>query len=67
MKILAAGQPHAVVMQHAPLRTNYDGLPGTKIHSLETQIKVTELLSEKPVIAVTLNHEGMEPNDIIIY
>ncbi len=63
-EILSAGQPHAVVMQHAPRRVDYDGLEHTPIHPLETQIQAVELLSDKPVVAVTINHEGMSREEI---
>ena len=63
-EILSAGQPHAVVMQHAPLRVDYDGIPGTPVHPLKTQIQAVELLSGKPVVAITINHEHMKPQEI---
>jgi uncharacterized NAD-dependent epimerase/dehydratase family protein len=56
-EILAAGRPDVVVLQHAPARREYDGFPGYPIHPLARQIQVVELLSGKPVVAVTLNHE----------
>jgi uncharacterized NAD-dependent epimerase/dehydratase family protein len=64
MEILSAGQPDVVVMQHAPMRTEYDGIPGAKIHPLPTQLQAVELLSGKPVIAITINHEMMEKDEI---
>ena len=63
-EILSAGQPHAVLLQHAPRRRDYDGLPGTAIHPLKTQIQAIELLSGKPVIGLTINHEGMDSHEI---
>ena len=63
-EILSAGQPQAVLLQHAPRRRDYDGLPGTAIHPLQTQIKAIELLSDKPVIGITVNHEEMEYAEI---
>ena len=63
-EILAAGRPDVVVLQHAPKRVEYDGFPGYPMHPLEKQIQAIELLSEKPVVAVTLNHEGLSPEDI---
>jgi len=63
-ELLAAGRPDVVVLQHAPGRRDYDGFPGYPIHSLEKQIQAIELLSEKPVVAVTLNHEGLTPGEI---
>jgi uncharacterized NAD-dependent epimerase/dehydratase family protein len=63
-EILAAGLPHAVVLQHAPARVDYDGLPGYRLHSLEKQIRAIEMLSEKPVVAITVNHEELEPEEV---
>jgi uncharacterized NAD-dependent epimerase/dehydratase family protein len=63
-ELLAAGRPDVVVLQHAPGRRDYDGFPGYPIQPLEKQIQAIELLSEKPVVAVTLNHEGLAPEDI---
>ena len=58
-EILAAGRPDVVILQHAPARREYDGFPGYPLHSLEKQIQAVELISEKPVIALTINHENM--------
>lgn len=63
-EILSAGQPHAVVLQHAPMRVDYDGLENTPIHPLETQIEAIRLLSGKPVAAITINHEQMNEDQI---
>jgi len=59
-EILAAGRPDAVVLQHAPGRREYDGFPSYFIHRLEKQIEAIELLSGKPVVAITVNHEDLE-------
>jgi uncharacterized NAD-dependent epimerase/dehydratase family protein len=48
-----------VILQHAPARKEYDGFPGYPLHPLPTQIQAVELLSGKPVIAVTVNHEHL--------
>ena len=58
-ELLAAGRPQVVVLQHAPARKEYDGFPGFPIHPLPDQIRAVELLSGKPVVAVTVNHEGL--------
>lgn len=63
-EILAAGRPDVIVLQHAPARTEYDGFPGYPIHPLPTQIQAIELLSGKPVVAVTVNHEDLDDGDI---
>jgi len=65
MELLAAGRPHAVVLQHAPTRVEYDGFPGHALHPLDRQIRAVEILSDKPVIAVTVNHEGMTPDETL--
>ena len=63
-EILAAGRPDLVVLQHAPARKEYDGFPGFSMHPLDVQIKAVELLSGKPVVAVTVNHENLSPGEI---
>ena len=63
-EILAAARPDAVVLQHAPARRDYDGFPGYPIHPLDRQIRAVELISGKPVVAVTLNHEGIGEAEI---
>lgn len=63
-EILAAGRPDVVILQHAPARKEYDGFAGYPLHPLPVQIKAVELLSGKPVVAVTINHEGLLPSEI---
>ena len=65
-EILAAGRPDFVIMQHAPTRVEYDGFPGYKLHSLKEQINAVEVISGKEVIAVTVNHEGMQDDAEIL-
>jgi len=63
-EILAAARPDLVLLQHAPARKDYDGFPGHPIHPLEKQIQAVELISGKPVAAVTINHEGIVPERV---
>jgi uncharacterized NAD-dependent epimerase/dehydratase family protein len=63
-EILAAGRPDVVVLQHAPARKDYDGFAGYALHPLDVQIRAIELLSGKPVVAVTINHEGLAPETV---
>jgi len=63
-EILAAGRPDVVVLQHAPARKDYDGFPGYPLHPLPRQIQAVELLSDKPVVAITVNHEGLARDEI---
>ena len=63
-EILAAGRPDAVVLQHAPARKDYDGFPGYPIQPLPHQIEAVEIVSGRPVVAITINHEGMTPAEV---
>jgi uncharacterized NAD-dependent epimerase/dehydratase family protein len=63
-EMLAAGRPDIVVLQHAPARREYDGFPGYLIHPLSKQIGAIEYISDKPVVAITINHEDLKPEDI---
>ncbi len=63
-EILAAGRPDFVILQHAPRREEYDGFPGYRLHPLPEQIRAIEIISGKRVLAVTLNHELMQKNEI---
>jgi uncharacterized NAD-dependent epimerase/dehydratase family protein len=63
-EILAAGRPDGVILQHAPARKDYDGFPGYPIHPIEKQIQAIELISGKPVVAVTVNRENMALKEV---
>lgn len=63
-EILAAGRPDYVILQHAPTRLEYDGFPGYPLHPIDQQIQAIEMISGKKVIAITVNHENMRPEDI---
>jgi len=58
-EILAAGRPHGIVLQHAPARKEYDGFPGYPIQPLATQIDALQVVSGKPVVAISVNHENI--------
>lgn len=63
-EIVAAARPDVIVLQHAPARKEYDGFPGYPIQRLPYQIDIAERISGKPVGAITLNHEGLDPSEI---
>ncbi len=63
-EIIGAMRPDAIILQHAPRRIYYDGFPEYKIEPLEKYIKVLELVSNKKVIAISLNTENMEKDEI---
>lgn len=64
-ELLAAGRPDAVVLQHAPGRKDYDGFPGYPIQPIERQIQAVEVISGKPVTALTVNHENLTPDEVV--
>jgi uncharacterized NAD-dependent epimerase/dehydratase family protein len=64
LEILSAGRPDVVVLQHAPARKEYDGFPGYTLHPLVLQIKAIEIISGKPVGAITINHENIPEEEI---
>lgn len=63
-ELLAAGRPQLIVVQHAPTRHEYDGFPGYPLHPLSRQIAAIEMVSDRPVAAITVNHEGLEPEQV---
>lgn len=63
-ELLAAARPNLVVLQHAPARKEYDGFPGYPIQPLAKQIQAIEMVSGKPVVAVTINHENIPRENI---
>jgi len=63
-EILAAGRPDVVVLQHAPAREEYDGFPGYPLHDVERQIEAIEVISGRPVVAIAVNHEGLDRDEV---
>jgi uncharacterized NAD-dependent epimerase/dehydratase family protein len=47
-------------LQHAPARSVYDGFPDYPLHPIKRQIEAIEIISDRPVVAVTINHEGLD-------
>ena len=58
-ELIAAGRPHGIVLQHAPRRLHYDGFPQYPLSPVHREIRILELLSGVPVVALSLNHEGI--------
>ncbi|MBN1827279.1 MAG: DUF1611 domain-containing protein [Candidatus Eisenbacteria bacterium] len=63
-EILAAARPHLIVLQHAPARLEYDGFPGYPIQPLARQIEAVEIVGGRPVAAIAVNHENMDPESV---
>ncbi len=63
-EILAAARPDGVILQHAPARTHYDGFPDFPVAGIERESAIIDLLCGKPVVAITLNHAGLTPEEV---
>ena len=63
-ELLAAARPDIVILQHAPARKEYDGFPGRRLHNLSRQIRAIETVSDVPVVAVTINDEKIDAEDL---
>ena len=64
LELIAAGRVDGIILQHAPGRTAYDGFPNFPLPPLAREIQILELLAQRPVIALTLNHEGLRDEEI---
>lgn len=62
--ILRGSQPHAVIVQHAPKRAHRCDFPTMPMPDPRDEIALIEAFSNTKVIGLTLNHEGMTPQDI---
>ena len=58
-ELIAAARPDAVILQHAPARKHYDGFSQYKMDPLSRQIQAIQVVSAKPVVAITVNHEDI--------
>ncbi|EQD28162.1 protein containing DUF1611 [mine drainage metagenome] len=63
-EIIGAAKPDWIILQYAPKRLDYDGFEGIRIPPLEKYIKVLELISDRKVLAISLNREGIQDNEI---
>jgi uncharacterized NAD-dependent epimerase/dehydratase family protein len=58
-EILAAGQVHGFILQDAPGRPHLDGFPGYAMPDPGRVVKIAQLLSQRPLIGIGLNHERL--------
>ena len=63
-ELIAAGRVDGIILQHAPKRMVYDGFENYPLCSLERELNILELLAQQPVIALTLNHEWMNEDEL---
>ena len=63
-EIIAAGQIHGFILQDAPGRPHLDGFPGFPMPDPGRVIKIAELLSQRPLIGIGLNNEGLSREEV---
>jgi uncharacterized NAD-dependent epimerase/dehydratase family protein len=63
-EIMAAGQIHGFVLQDAPGRPHLDGFPGFPMPDPGRVVKIAKLLSQRPLIGIGLNHEGLSQEEV---
>ncbi|MDD1768984.1 MAG: NAD-dependent epimerase/dehydratase family protein, partial [Methanomassiliicoccales archaeon] len=64
--IVQASKPNAVILVHAPGRKyrNYDVSLKLPLPNLRNEMASMEVYSRSPVIALAINHEGLDPDKI---
>ena len=58
--ISRGSQANGIILQHAPTRKIMGDYPDFPIPKLEDAIKLNEMFTHAPVLAITLNHENMD-------
>lgn len=56
--------PKAIILQHPPKRKTRCDFPKILMPTLESEIKMLEVFSGAKVIAITINHEGMNNQEV---
>ncbi len=62
--IIRGAMPNAIILQHPPKRINHCDYPAIPMPTLDSEIKLLEIFSKSPVIAITLNHEDMTDDEV---
>jgi uncharacterized NAD-dependent epimerase/dehydratase family protein len=63
-EIMAAGQIHGFILQDAPGRPHLDGFPRFPMPDPSRVIKIAKLLSQRSLIGIGLNHEGLSQEEV---
>lgn len=64
-EILTAGQIHGFLLVDAPNRPHLDGFPAYPMPDPKRVIRIAELLTEKRLLGIGINHEYMTKYDLI--
>ncbi|PKQ27290.1 MAG: DUF1611 domain-containing protein [Actinobacteria bacterium HGW-Actinobacteria-4] len=62
--ILRGAQPQAVILQHAPARTELSDYPSMPMPTPRSEIRLIETFAKTRVIGLTINHENMTDADV---
>ena len=62
--IIRGAMPNAIILQHPPKRINHCDYPNIPMPTLESEIELLEVFSKSKVIAITLNHEDMNDDEV---
>jgi uncharacterized NAD-dependent epimerase/dehydratase family protein len=63
-EILAAGKVDGFLLMDSPKRPHLDGFPGYPMPDPKRVVKIAELVTEKSLLGVGLNHENMNKTQI---
>jgi len=63
-EILAAGKVDGFLLVDAPKRSHLDGFPGYPMPDPKRLVKIAELITEKSLLGVGINHENMNKTEI---
>ena len=63
-ELICGARVKGVILQHAPGRRTLDGFPQYPMPDPAPAITIAEALSGHPVVAITLNHEGLDREEI---
>jgi uncharacterized NAD-dependent epimerase/dehydratase family protein len=64
-EILIAGQVQGFILVDAPKRPHLDGFPGYPMPDPRRVVNIAEMLTEKKLVGVGINHENMNTSDIV--
>ncbi|WP_299606242.1 DUF1611 domain-containing protein [uncultured Aquimarina sp.] len=62
--ILRGAMPKAIILQHPPKRRTRCDFPEIPMPTIESEIKMLETFSGSKVIAITINHEDMNDQEV---
>ncbi|MEZ0346801.1 MAG: DUF1611 domain-containing protein [Infirmifilum sp.] len=62
-EILNLLRPEIIILQHAPGRKTLDGFPEYAMPPLEKYFRLVELITDRPIFAVTLNTERLSDEE----